>query len=193
MTNNDYTDLLQLRNGSEAAFERLFNRYSGKLYNFIFRLSSGNTFLTEEMVQRAFIKVWETHQFIDPEKTFISYLCTIAKNMLLNEYEHQTVEFIYQQHVCQEQSEEDYVTEKTIDYHLLEDFIDRLTEKLPPARKKIFVMHRMEQLSVKEIAVRLNLAESTVQNQLSKALQFMKENLMQYYQQIIILILLNFS
>ena len=35
-----------------------------------------------------------------PDKNFISYLCTIAKNMLLNEYEHQTIQFIYRASYC---------------------------------------------------------------------------------------------
>lgn len=180
-----------LKEGSEEAFENLFNRYSGKLYNFIHRLSSGNNFLTEEIVQRTFIKIWETHSFVNPEKSFVSYLCTIAKNMLFNEFEHQSVEFVYREYILQVCQEEEDTTEKNIDYQLFEDFVDKLTIQLPPARRRIFDMYRKEQLSVKEIAAKLQLAESTIQNQLSKAMQFMKENLTQYYHQIIVLILLN--
>lgn len=184
-------DLLLLKEDSNEAFERLFNRYSGRLYNFIYKLSSKNDFMTEEIVQRTFIKIWETRSYINPDLSFVTYLCTIAKNMLFNEYEHQTVEFIYQEYIMQVSKEDDDSTEKNVDYHLLEEYIDKLANQLPPARKRIFELYRKEQLSVKEIALKLQIADSTVQNQLSKALQFMKENLARYYQQIIILTLLN--
>ena len=42
--------LIDLKGGSFQAFERLYNMYSGKLYNFIMRLSSGNQYMAEEVV-----------------------------------------------------------------------------------------------------------------------------------------------
>ena len=75
--------LLNLKKGSSDDFEKLFNMYGAKLYHFVLKLSSGNKYLAEEMVQRTFIKIWETHTSVNPDKSFISYLCTIAKNMLV--------------------------------------------------------------------------------------------------------------
>ena len=49
--------LIDLKAGSFQAFERLYNMYSGKLYNFIMRLSSGNQYMTEEVVQSTFIRI----------------------------------------------------------------------------------------------------------------------------------------
>ena len=46
--------LIDLKDGSFQAFERLYNMYSGKLYNFIMRLSSGNQYMAEEVVQSTF-------------------------------------------------------------------------------------------------------------------------------------------
>ena len=51
--------LIDLKGGSFQAFERLYNMYSGKLYNFIMRLSSGNQYMAEEVVQATFIRIWE--------------------------------------------------------------------------------------------------------------------------------------
>jgi len=69
--------------------------YSGKLYNFIMRISSGNQYMAEEVVQSAFIRVWEVRERVEPESSFISFLCTIAKNLLMNMYQRQTVEYVY--------------------------------------------------------------------------------------------------
>jgi len=173
--------VLKLRDGSSAAFEKLFHKYAGKLYNFILKLSSGNTWLTEETVQSTFVKIWEMHASLNPDKSFISYLCTIAKNKLVNEYEHRTVEYVYREYVLKYHSYSDNSTEKETDRALLEEYIDCLIEKLPPARKQVFILSRKEMLSNKEIAEKLQISESTIQTQLSKAVAFMKEHLAKYY------------
>lgn len=179
--------LKQLSSGSEKALEQLYHYYGAKLYNFIMKLSSGNSYMAEELVQRAFIKVWENRENINPEKSFISYLCTIAKNMLFNEYEHKTIEYVYQEYIIGMKSESDNTTEKDINLKLLEEYIDKLANELPPARKKVFVMSRREMLSNKEIAKKLGITESTVQTQLQKALSFIKEKLNNHYESIILI------
>ena len=46
--------LAELGAGSFQAFEKLYHRYSGKLYNFIMRISAGNRYMAEEVVQSTF-------------------------------------------------------------------------------------------------------------------------------------------
>jgi RNA polymerase sigma-70 factor (ECF subfamily) len=182
--------LLELRDGSPEAFEKLFHTYGGKLYNFILKLSSGDVYLAEEMVQNTFIRIWETRTSLNPDKSFLSYLCTIARNKLVNEYEHRTVEYIHREYILKFHSTIDNSTEKETDRNLLEEFIDRLIEKLPPARKQVFILSKKEMLSNKEIAERLRISESTVQTQLSKAISFLKEHLAKYYDHIISIVLI---
>ncbi len=190
MYNSEKDDLSKLRDGSPEAFEKLFHKYGGKLYNFILKRSFGNTYLTEEIVQNVFVKLWETRSFLNPDKSFISYLCTIAKNMLVNEYEHQMVEYIHREYILKYCSDIDNITEKEIDRNLLEEYIDSLIEKMPPARKKVFILSRKEMLSNRDISKQLQISESTVQTQLSKAVAFMKEHLARYYDRMIILLLI---
>jgi RNA polymerase sigma-70 factor (ECF subfamily) len=173
--------LLKLRNGSPEAFENLFCRYGGKLYHFALKLSSGDAYLAEEIVQSAFVRIWERRASLDPDKSFISYLCAIAKNKLINEYEHQTVAYIYREYIQTYHSGADNLTEKKIDGDLLEEYIDCLIEKLPPARKQVFILSRKEALTNREIARRLHLSENTVRNQLARAVSFIKEHLAKYY------------
>ena len=91
--------LIDLRDGSFQAFERLYNMYSGKLYNFIMRLSSGNQYMAEEIVQSTFIRIWEVREKVDADASFISFLCTIVKNLLMNMYQRQTVEYVYNEYL----------------------------------------------------------------------------------------------
>ena len=54
--------LIDLKGGSFQAFERLYNMYSGKLYNFIMRLSSGNQYMAEECGASHFHSYMEVHE-----------------------------------------------------------------------------------------------------------------------------------
>ena len=183
-------ELELLRNASKQSFEVLYHRYSGKLYNFVMKVSKGDTYIAEELVQRTFIKVWETREYVNPDKSFISYLCTIAKNMLLNEYEHQTIQFVYEEYIKIKAAVNDDSTEKEVDKNLLEEYIDKLADKLPPKRREIFILSRKEGLTNKLIAKQLNISESTIETQLSKALSFMKNELKNHYDRILFILLI---
>lgn len=189
MVISEKEELESLRNASRQSFETLYHRYSGKLYNFVMKVSKGDTYIAEELVQRTFIKVWETKEYVNPDKSFISYLCTIAKNMLLNEYEHQTVQYIYHEYVKLNMTGIDSMTEKEVEKDLLEEYIDILTENLPPKRREIFILSRKEGLSNKRISELLQISESTIETQLSKALSFMKTQLQKHYEYILFILI----
>lgn len=184
----DKEELELLKNSSLQSFERVYFRYSSKLYNFVLKLSNGNKYTAEELVQRTFIKVWENRSQINTDKTFISYLCTIAKNMLVNEYEHQTIHFIYQEYIQVQMAVTDNSTEMDVDRVMLDEYIEKLTEKLPQKRREIFVLSRRKGLTNKQISELLHISESTIETQLSKALAYMKNELNMHYDYLFILV-----
>ena len=170
IANENRSELLQsLKEGSFSAFEKLYNLYSGKLYNFMMRLSSGNQYMAEEVVQQTFIRLWEVREKVDPTENFVSYLCTIARNLSMNMYQHQTVEYIYTE-------------------YLLNDYIDSLAEELPPSRKKIFLLSKRQGYTNKEIAEKMGISESTVATQLSLAVKFMREQFAKHYDKLILVL-----
>jgi RNA polymerase sigma-70 factor (family 1) len=180
-----------LREGSVKAFDYLYDQYSGKLYNFMMTISGRDTYISEEIVQRVFVKIWETHQQINPDKSFISYIYTIARNMLMNNYQHQMVKFVYQEYVLANKSEADHRTEEDIDCNSLNQQLDLIIDQLPPGRRQIFVLSKKEHLSNKNIATKLNISESTVEKQLSKAIQFVRERIRLHYEGIVMLLFIS--
>ena len=185
---NEKRLLTELKNGSFHAFERLYNMYSGKLYNFIMRISSGNQYMAEKVVQSAFIRVWEVRERVEPESSFISFLCTIAKNLLMNMYQRQTVEYVYNEYLKNTGVDRDSQTEESIDLRFLNEYIDSLAEELPAQRKKIFILSKRQNYTNKEIAEMMGISESTVATQLSLAVKFMREQLMKHYDKIVALL-----
>lgn len=186
---DEVKELRALSNGSDKAFENIYKQYSGKLYNFIMTISHGDRYTAEEIVQSVFVKLWEVRQQIQPEKSVLSYLSVIAKNMLLNRFQRQTIEFLYQEYILQEQSPFDTATEKELDRKWLEDFIDKLIDQLPPSRKRIFILSRKDDLSTKQIAEMMHISVSTVETQLSLATRFMRRQLEKNYDKLFLLCL----
>ena len=180
--------LIKLKEGSFQAFEKLYEMYSGKLYNFIMRLSYGNQYMAEEVVQSTFIRIWEVREKVDPGASFISFLCTIAKNMLMNMYQRQTIEYVYNEYLLKSEVDHDSYTEETIDLHFLNDYIDSLAEELPAQRRKIFILSKRQNYTNKEIAEMMGISESTVATQLSLAVKFMREQLMKHYDKVVALL-----
>lgn len=173
--------LIELKAGSFQAFEKLYNMYHGRLYNFIMRISSGNQYFAEEIVQTTFIRIWEIHEKVNPELSFLSFLCTIAKNLLMNMYQRQTIEFVYNEYLMKSERNYDSQTEDNVDLHFLNDYIDSLAEGLPAQRKKIFLLSKRQNYSNKEISELLGISESAVATHLSLAVKYMREQFLLHY------------
>lgn len=153
-------------------------------------ITKGDEYMSEEMVQTAFIRLWETRERIDTGKSLISYLATIAKNTLYNKYKRQTVEYIYREMILREETEMDYTTEQQVEEVWLKKSLDELIEQMPPGRKRIFKMSRQQEMSTKEIAEQLGVSVSTVETQISLATKFMKNEILKHREKLIFVALL---
>ncbi len=186
---DELKEIENLKQGCSKAFENIYMRYSGKLYNFILSISKGDEYLAEEMVQSAFVKLWEARAQIDSNKSIHSYLSTIARNMLYNSYKRQTVEYLYQEFILKDGVIYDQYHEQEIYKRSLDEYVDKLIETLPPSRKKIFIMRRKNDLSTREIAEIMDISVSTVETQLSIATKYMRQMFEKNWDKLFVLII----
>ena len=191
--NHDNEILIQpLKNGSVKAFDALYQLYSARLYNFVLKISNGDTYMAEEIVQRVFIKIWEDRSMLDTQKSFNAFICTIAKNMLMNEYKHQMVEFVYQEYILQINKDESSDGVDKIEYVFLEKYLNTLIEQLTPARREVYIMNRIDKLTVKEITQRSGKSEKTIEKQLSEANEFIRRQFSKHYDKLFSLLIIPF-
>lgn len=165
--------LLGVKRGDASDFELLYARYKEKLHDFILAASNYDYYLTEEVVQITFIKIWETRERIDMDKSFGSYITTIARNTLMTYYNHRKTERAYCSKFTYE-SLSTYETEEAVVSRLTLEHVNKIIKLIPPARQRIFVMSKKYGYSNKAIAQRLTLSENTVESQLTKAHLFMR-------------------
>ena len=169
-------DLLKrLKAGEEKAFEDLYWTYSPQVYNFINSLLFDKS-LAEDLTQNVFLKIWEKHEQIELELGITAYLFTIARHLVFKETEfrlsqHATL------HVENIDLSDNSKEEQQHEVNSLIEYIDHLIENITLARREIFRLSRLEQLSNKEIAHKLSISEKTVETQLYRSFQYLRSKL----------------
>ena len=156
-----------------AQFKALFDQYYTPIKNFVY-YKCGDIDMAEDITQDAFMKLWEKREEIK-EETVKSYLYKIANNMFLNKVRHDKVVLGFvekQTDQINEQSPEYALEEKEFKAKL-EEVIAGMTEK----QREVFLMNRIDDLTYKEIAERLDLSVKAVEKRMHGALNYLKEKI----------------
>lgn len=182
----------QFRSGNEMAFELIFHRSKGRLKGFLIKvLPCGED--EESILQEIYIKLWTNRKSIKADKNFEPYLYAIARNMVVDIMRKRFQKQKYLEDLyCQlkEGHENSLDTLATVEYSELEKKVFELIEKLPGKRQIIFKLNRMDGLTYKEIAEKLNISGNTVDSQMRKALAFLRSE-MKHFLSLILWIYLN--
>lgn len=174
------------KEGNQQAFEKLFEQYHRKLYAFLFRLLNSKED-AEEIVQETFIKIWEKREDFNEGYPFQSLLFKIAKNAFLNLNRKKVNRKVFEDHLNFLNEISSGNTDDYIIFKETTEIINTVIGGLPPKRKEIFLLRRIEGLSRKEIANKLEISIITVDSQLLKANKYLKEELKKYSLLMIIL------
>lgn len=177
-----------LKAGNLTAFEMLFRTFYQPLCNYAFTYTRDRD-EAEEVVQSAFLSLWEKHSTLNLHTGVKPYLYAIVRNSCLNKIKHEKIK---QQHVASELQLANHGTESvtdTVHANELDVRVQAALEQLPEQCRIIFKLSRFEELKYTEIAEQLNLSIKTVENQMGKALKIMRDQLKDYLP--VLLILLN--
>ncbi len=167
--------IVRLQDNDQLAFELLFYRYKDKITGFVAQLAPPQVD-PDEIVQKVFIKIWLQRDRIDLEKSFSSFLFTVAKNEVIDQIRSAVNRRIY--FMGDELIADLNITEQEKD--LQEDLQQRMEElikQIPERRRQIFELSRFEGLTYKKIASRLHISENTVDTQVRKALDFLRKEM----------------
>jgi RNA polymerase sigma-70 factor (family 1) len=181
---NYYQDMhyfSKLKAGEEKAFDYFFNQYYSGMCVFGNKFMK-NPHLTEEIVQDVFLKFWRGRKAIDINTSIKSYLFASVKNQCIDVLKHRKVSNEYIEKMIKSLPGSKNETWDTFVESELYELLVKAVEKLPPECQKIFRDSRFKHLPNKEIALKLELSIKTVENQLTKALKIIKNELKDYLQ-----------
>ncbi len=158
-------------------FEQLYDAYSRHIYGFALRLTGGDSYLAEEIVQETFVRLWEHWDSLRDQQAALGYLFSTAKHTFLNYCEHDMVRYVYEEYVMQHGSEATTEPESRQNARSLEDYLKQVVSSMPPMRQRVFTMSRFEHKTNKEIADALHISEKTVEVHITLALKELRARL----------------
>lgn len=168
-----------LKNGDKAVFEEIYREYYTKLCYYTIRYVE-NLPDAEEIVQMVFVNLWEKRKELDIKTSLSSYLYKACGNSALNLLKRQKVSenYLASQEALSGVSFDDGL--KTLEEEEFRKKIKEAILELPEKRREIFEMSRFEGMKYNKIADQLSISVKTVENQMSKALKFLRVALKDY-------------
>lgn len=166
----------RLQSSDQRAFSELFEAMHVTLLRYAWRFT-GEQEAAQDVVQDAFLKVWQVRQDLDPKRSLKALLYTIVRNLALNHNRAAQ----HTQSVPPEHDLHDHAprADERIDTEMLNTAIQRCIENMPDRRREAFTLSRFEGLSHEEIAQVMNLTPRTVNTHIVLALKDLRKHLRQ--------------
>ncbi|WP_258103454.1 RNA polymerase sigma factor [Marinoscillum sp. MHG1-6] len=163
----------KLKNDDQRGFDHVFHLYHKKIFYFCIQkgLDQGSA---EEIVQEVFTKLWRVRSSLNAQGNIQSYIYSIAKNTILDEFRRrikQKAAEEHQLHLLQPVNS----TQNDVIFNELKDLIRTQLEQMPDKRRLVLEMSRFEGLTNKQIAHKMGISVKTVESHLTLALQTFRE------------------
>ena len=166
--------VLRLIRGDQQAFCDLYSLYKERLIYFAMKFIKSPEF-AEDIFHDSFVAVWQTRQFIDPEKPFRTYIYTIVRNRLLNIIRNIDMEDRAKAYIAATSIDHTSETESQLRAEELRSLIMQAKKHLTPRQKAIFEMSREQNMTNTEIAQQLQISLATVNDHISNALKTIRQ------------------
>ena len=166
---------------NEAAQKAVFDLYAGKMLGVCMRYARNNAD-AEDMLQDAFIKVFDKIKQFKGEGSFEGWIRKIVVNTALKKY---TLIRYDKEIIGHEGVDADHFfsTEQVAYSHLSEKELLQLINKLPDGYRFVFNMYVIEGYSHDEIATMLGIQSGTSRSQLAKARMLLQKQILQIQKQ----------
>ncbi|MCX6539062.1 MAG: RNA polymerase sigma factor [Acidobacteria bacterium] len=172
-TEADRTDrdlAARCRRGEMVAFEELYRRHSGRLYNVAYRMT-GSAADAEDLLQDVFLQVYRRIDSYRGDAALGTWLYRLAVNACLDHLrshqgrQRKATDFIDDVEGLEPVASPSWQPDRALDRIDLESAISRL----PPSYRTAFVLHDVEGHEHREVADMLGIAEGTSKSLLHKA------------------------
>ena len=156
--------------GSQSAFDTLYLHYFEPLVKHVAEITK-DVAAAEDIVQDTFYKMWERRETFSKYDKIAGWLFVSTYNASMNYLRKIVADKKNQQHIPQAEDTDYKIHEEQ--FRLMEEAI----EQLPPQRKKIFRLCKLEGLTYDQAAEQLGISRNTVKDHLSKAAESIKEHI----------------
>lgn len=176
--------IAQYRNGSDAAFDLLVDRYQSKMYTTIFLIVKDQK-VAEDLLQDVFVKVVNTlnSDKYNEEGKFQPWVMRISHNLAIDYFRkakrYPTIlmedgsNIFNSLRFAEENVEDRQVREENI------ELVKRLIEELPEAQKQVLIMRHYLDMSFQEISDQTGVSINTALGRMRYALIHLRKKMKQ--------------
>lgn len=164
-----------LGEGKAEAFREIYLRYWPEVFLIAYRKVHHKS-LAEELAQNLFISLWE-RRLESNIRNLRSYLFSSLKYNIVNHYKSQIVHEKYLSYLDERSVDATCPAEQSVLLRDLSEAIEKGVSLLPKKTQQVFILSRMENRSVKDIARALNISEKAVEYHVTQSLKAMRIHL----------------
>lgn len=153
--------------GDERAFTAIYDEYSVQLYRNILRMVADED-IAKELLQDLFLKLWTNRERLTTTKSLKPYLYRMAANLVYDHF----------RKVAQDRKLLDRLIYLTVEYDIsaedrmlneeTETLLKDAIEHLPPQRKLVYTLCKLEGKSYQEVSELLNISVATINEHIVK-------------------------
>lgn len=163
--------------------QRAFKEFYDLCYDRFFRIAYyyiKKEELSQEIVLDSFMKLWEKRNMLTTINNLEDYCFILVKNTALNylaketRYDIASIEEIHLSTENDKSPEDSFINDELFAIYVKE------LDKLPPRCREIFIKIKEEKLSYAQVGKELNISPKTVDAQVQKAINKLKEALKGY-------------
>lgn len=157
-------------------FRKVYEEYGRYVYSTCYQYIRDES-ECDDLTSKIFLSLWERKDSLKIKGSLKHYLYRAAKLQVFDYFKLEQRRANRLQKAVQELSLFDTVVENEVWYRDLTQQLNKSVEGLPPQRREVFRLIKVEGLSIKEAAKQMSISENTVKTHLSKALSQLKERL----------------
>ena len=169
----DHEMLTLLRAGESQAFSEIYERYWESLSLYTLKVIQSKEDALD-IVQEVFVSVWKRRAELNIEVSLSAYLFKCVRNLSVKYIEKNITKRNFLSSLSLSLKESELTSIDALELKELEIKIDNAVAKLPPKMREIYLLSRQENLSYRQIAEQLEIAETTVKKQVSNALKILR-------------------
>lgn len=167
--------ILKFKEGDRNAFDAIYLQLRKPIIRFCKYMVPVDD--AQDITADIFVKLWKTREQWDNIKNVKAFLYMSARNACLDFLKSQKTRSEKKKEIAQIiEREEQYILQSQIEAELVA-MIRKEIEQLPETSRTVFSMAYLEGYSNAEIAQKLNLADKTIRNLKSIALDTIRKNL----------------
>uniref|UniRef100_F4C868 RNA polymerase, sigma-24 subunit, ECF subfamily n=1 Tax=Sphingobacterium sp. (strain 21) TaxID=743722 RepID=F4C868_SPHS2 len=165
----------RLKEGCTRTFQDIYTQFRHPVYSYLVKKTQSEE-NAKEIMQLTFIKFWRYCSHLSSELPITTQLFRITRTCLidfLREKAHERAVKLSLSHDLSHRIDPELPPLSNLAY---EDLIKHL-DNLPPIRKKVFYLSKVEGYSNKEIAAQMNISVKTVEDHMTKALKKLRSSI----------------